>query len=114
MPPATVRWYGSQSVHVLPLPGLLWRWPSRVHRCQSGYAVVICKLTDVVDPDFDFSAEKCVVLTGTAPVSGANYTAEMQALLTTVYAIPVNVPLLCGSDPQSKSSRNASSPTPLH
>ena len=66
--------------------------------CQSGYAVVICKLTDVVDPDFDFSAEKCVVLTGTAPVSGANYTAEMQALLTTMHAIPVNVPLLCGSD----------------
>ena len=36
--------------------------------------------------------------TGTAPVSGANYTAEMQALLTTMHAIPVNVPLLCGSD----------------
>ena len=67
-------------------------------QCRSGYAVVLCKLSDVLDPHFNFADDKCVVLTGTAPVSGANYTAEMQALLIALHAVPVNVPLLVGSD----------------
>jgi len=66
--------------------------------CQSGFAVVLCKLDDVLRPGFDFGADECVVLSGTAPISGANYTAEMMALLTTLHAVPVNVPLQCGSD----------------
>lgn len=66
--------------------------------CQSGFAVVLCKLSDVADPGFDFSPEKCVILTGTAPASGANYAAEMKGLLTALHAVPVDVPLLGGSD----------------
>ena len=44
--------------------------------CQSGYAVDICKLADVADPSFDVASAKCVILTGTVPVSGANYTEQ--------------------------------------
>jgi ribonuclease HI len=66
----------------------------------SGYAVVLCRLEDVLRPDFR-PERRCVVLSGTAPVSGANYTAEVAAVLTALHAVPINVPLVLLSDAES-------------
>ena len=52
--------------------------------------------TPVFDPK-----KRCVVLTGCAPVSGANYTAEVCAVLTALHAVPLDVPLVLLSDAES-------------
>jgi len=63
-----------------------------------GYAAVMCRVEDYLNPDYDFEAGTYVVLKGAAPLAGANYTAEVKALLAVLHAVPVNVPLLCISD----------------
>ena len=65
---------------------------------KSGYAVVICRAVDVHRPGYNFEAGTYVCLQGTAPASAANYSAEVQAILSAVHAVPADVHLLIVSD----------------
>ena len=67
-------------------------------RATSGSAIIICKAEDIRTAGYDFHHGSYVILSCTAPISGANYTAEVKALYTLLHAVPLNVPLLCASD----------------
>ena len=67
-------------------------------RAMSGSAVVICRAEDIRTAGYDFHHGSYVTLSCTAPVSGANYTAEVKALYTLLHAVFLNVPLMCASD----------------
>jgi len=69
----------------------------------SGYAAILIKAEDFyLSPSGKLEALHCpashVVLKGKGPVSGANYTAEVLAILHTLRATPINIPLFIWSD----------------
>jgi hypothetical protein len=65
-------------------------------RC--GFAAVICRTADLQAPGYNFQAGTYVVRKGSAPLAGANFAAEVMALLETLRVVPVNTPLVCVSD----------------
>ena len=67
-------------------------------RSVCGFAAVVCRMEDFLNPAYRFEEGTYVVLKGTAPLAGANYAAEVKALLAVLHAIPINAPLFCVSD----------------
>jgi hypothetical protein len=63
-----------------------------------GYAAVVCRMEDYLRPGYDFEEGSYIVLAGAAPLAGANYAAEVKALLVALFALPIEAPLLCVSD----------------
>ena len=55
-------------------------------------------MEDYLDPTYTFAEGTYHVLRGAAPLAGANYAAEVKALLAVLHGIPLNAPLLCISD----------------
>ena len=56
------------------------------------------RMEDYLDPTYTFAEGTYHVLRGAAPLAGANYAAEVKALLAVLHGIPLNAPLLCISD----------------
>jgi hypothetical protein len=65
-------------------------------RC--GYAAVLIRKEDYLDPTYTFTEGTYFVLRGAAPLAGANYAAEVKALLAVLHSVPVKMPVLCVSD----------------
>ena len=63
-----------------------------------GFAAVLIRVEDYLDPTFTFAEGNHVTLSGAAPLAGANYAAEVKALLAVLHCVPLGVPLLCISD----------------
>ena len=79
-----------------PHPGLIAFTDGSFHSGRSGWAVVLYKAgPDGRHPEIDSTP---VVLTGSAPGDGANYTAEVRALLAVLHRIPIDVNVFIWSD----------------
>jgi ribonuclease HI len=63
-----------------------------------GYAAILCAPTDL--PNLCNSTPK-VTLTGPTPLAGANYAAELRAILAALQAVPINVTIKFVTDAQS-------------
>jgi hypothetical protein len=63
-----------------------------------GWAAVLIREEDYLDPNYQFEKGSYTVLRGAAPLAGANYAAEVKALLAVLHAVPVSTRLLCISD----------------
>ena len=64
---------------------------------RSGYASVLCREVDVTD-NFDFHRDRCVVLSGGSPRAGRSYSAELSAVIATLFSVPANSTILIVSD----------------
>jgi hypothetical protein len=64
---------------------------------HSGYASIVCRGGDLWTY-FDFNSNHRVTLAGGSPRAGGSYSAELSAIIATLFAIPLNAHILFVSD----------------
>ena len=64
----------------------------------SGYAALLCKESSLQAPGFQFNSDWCLILRGGSPHSGANYSSECAAIVSSLKALPLNCPIRFVSD----------------